>query len=139
MTASEQQQLVEDYVLIENPQERFGLLVARSSPLAPLEEAEKIDENLVPGCISQVWLAGSLEDGRCRFRVQGDSTVVHAVAALLCEWFDGLTPEEVLNSPKNLLDQLKISSQLSPTRRRGMGQVVTKICSLAESWHSTPS
>lgn len=139
MNATEQQQLVEDYLLIENAQERFSALVSRSSPVAGVQEEEAIEQNLVPGCVSQVWLVGDLENGVCRFRVQGDSTIVHSVAALLCEWFDGLTPGEVLSAPKDPLDQLKISSQLSPTRRRGMGQFVTRICSLAESWHASPS
>ncbi|MEM1296139.1 MAG: SufE family protein, partial [Verrucomicrobiota bacterium] len=68
MNSVEQQQLIEDYLLIENPQERFGALVSRATRLGSLKEEEKVDQNLVPGCVSQVWLVGALEAGRCRFR-----------------------------------------------------------------------
>ncbi len=133
MTKEEQREFIADYLLIENAQERFSALVARKSLLPPLDESDQIETNRVEGCVSQVWLVGENPNGVWRFRTEADSTIVAALAKLIAEWFDGLPPEEIRDSPHDLLDQLQISGQLSPTRRRGMAQIFLKIQSLAVS------
>ncbi len=137
MTPDAQNQFLDDYLLIENPQERFSAIVSRNSPLASLDEAKRTDANQVEGCVSRVWLVGELDEaGKCRFRAEADAAIVDALAKLIAEWFDGMAPKEIMAAPADLLDRLGIASQLSPTRRRGMGQIFGKIRGLAESWVS---
>lgn len=131
--AEKQQQLIEDYSLIEDRMERFSAIMARPDPLAPLTDEEKIDANRVEGCVSMVWLVGSCEDGVCRYRVDADSSIVRGVAMLLCEMYDGQPAQEIIDTEPELIDALRIGDQLSPTRRKGMGHIREKIRSYAKS------
>lgn len=126
-----QQQLVAKLSLIEDRQERLAWVVDRVRKIPPLPESKKTEENRVQGCVSRVWLIGSVEDGVCRFLVDADSTLVKGLAWLLCEVADGATPSEVATFDIRILEQLRLSDQLSPTRLNGLEQVQRRIRELA--------
>lgn len=126
-----QQQLVTKISLIEDRQERLAWVVDRARKVPSLAEAEKTEENRVQGCVSRVWLIGNVEEGRCRFRVDADSTLVKGLAWLLCEVADDAPPSEVATFEIGILEELHLSDQLSPTRRNGLEQVQRRIRELA--------
>ncbi|MEA3207254.1 MAG: cysteine desulfuration protein SufE [Chthoniobacter sp.] len=121
--AEKQQQLIAKYRIIEDPQERLAALTARGRKWPAPSDAERTDANRVQGCVSQVWLVGALEDGRCRFRMAADSPLVQGLAALLCELYDGGTPAEIAAVEPELMEELGIARQLSPTRLDGLANV----------------
>jgi len=71
--AEKQQQMIENYGMIDDPLERLSAVVDRARTLAPLPETERIEANRITGCISRAWLVGEIEEGRCKFRADADS------------------------------------------------------------------
>src|SRR5688572_17309589 len=110
-------QLIAKLALIEDVQERLAWVVDRARKLPPIPETERVEENRVEGCVSRVWLVGTVEDGVCRFRLDADSTLVKGLAGLLCEVCDGSTANDTAQFQPRVLDELRLSQQLSPTRR----------------------
>ena len=106
--------------MVDDPQERLALLVDRARHLPEMPVAERIDAHRVRGCVSIVWLAGELRDGRCYFHCAAESPMVRALVAFLCEFFSGFTPREILASDPDPLEKLGIARNLSPTRRNGL-------------------
>lgn len=122
--------LIEDLNLIEDPQERLSALVARGSA-SRLPETLKSEENLVRGCMSRVWVAGSLENGRCRFICDADSPMVKGLVALLCDLYSDAPPSEVVATEPELWEQCGFTRLLSPTRLNGLRSVRARISELA--------
>lgn len=114
------QQLVDELAIVDDPQERLALLVDRARRLPPLSPEMKTDAHRVPGCVSVVWLAGQLREGRCYFHSDAESPIVRALVGLLAEFFSGFTPSEILVSDPDPLDALGVARNLSPTRRNGL-------------------
>lgn len=121
--AEKQQQLIEDFLLIENPQERLSAVVDRARRLKPLPDTERTDAHRVPGCVSQVWLVGELRDGRCHFRCDAEGPLVKGLVALLCEFFTDAVPTEITASTVDPLAALGLLQNLSPTRQNGLAAV----------------
>jgi cysteine desulfuration protein SufE len=139
MTAStKQQQLRESLVAQPDGPSRLAWLIdqARQRPLLPAEW--RADEHQVEGCLVRLWFVPEWRDGRCWFRAESDSLVVKAVAGFLCDYFSGLTPEEILAHPPELLPDLGITQHLTPNRRNGLSRVQKKIRAFAET-HLTPA
>jgi cysteine desulfuration protein SufE len=128
-----QQQLIARLRIIEDPHERLAAIVARGRKWPALAEPERTEASRVQGCVSPVWLAGSLDAGRCRFRVTAESPLVQGLAALLCELYDGEPAEEVGALEPELFDELGLSRQLSPTRLNGLANVRRVIREFAQS------
>lgn len=129
--AERQQLLVDDLAIIEDSQERLAAVVDRAKRLPPLPPADRIEQNRVRGCVSQVWVIGELRDGRCAFRCDADGPLVKGLVAFLCEFFTGATPAEIAASDADPLEALGLMRNLSPTRHNGLGAVRTRIRELA--------
>ncbi len=123
MTASERQSLlIEDYGLIDDPRERFQLIVetAATGALA-LADADRIEANLVPGCVSKVWLAlRPRSDGTVDVLVASESPALPGIAALFCRVYSGSPPAEILATEPDFIERLGIDRHLTPTRARGL-------------------
>jgi cysteine desulfuration protein SufE len=126
-----QQQLVSKISLIEDLQERMAYVVERVRKLPPIAEEEKTDSNRVQGCVSRVWLVARVEDEILRLSVDADSTLVRGLAWLVCETYDGTPVTEAASFTPSVLEDLRLSAQLSPTRRNGLEQVQLRIRQIA--------
>jgi cysteine desulfuration protein SufE len=121
--AEHQRALIAKLAIIEDAHERLAAITSRAKKWPVPAESERIDERLVRGCSSRVWLVGEVRDGRCHFRVDGDSTLMKGLAALLCEVYEGGTPEEVVAVEPEIIAGLGIDRMLSPTRLNGLAAV----------------
>jgi cysteine desulfuration protein SufE len=121
--AERQHPLIARYTIIHDPQERMAAVMERGKKWPDVSAGERTEANRIRGCASQVWLAGSFENGRCHFRVTADSALVKGLAALIAEFFDGRTPAEITACDIEPLEALGLTRQLSPTRLNGLANV----------------
>lgn len=108
---------------IEDPHERLAVAMTWKTGMKPLKQEDRIEGNLVRGCVSRVWLAAEMEEGRCRFRMDADSPLVRGLAGMLCGIYDGAAPAEAVTEEPVVLEELGILRNLSPTRRNGLAAV----------------
>jgi cysteine desulfuration protein SufE len=125
--ADKQRQLIEDYAIIPDPQERLAAVVDQARRRPPLAETERTEANRVKGCVSLAWVVGEVRDGRCHFRSDADSPLVRGLLALLCDFYSNATPADVAATEPVLLDELGLAKNLSPTRLNGLRSVRAKI------------
>ena len=126
-----QSNLIASYAILPDAHERLAALTSRRSHLLPLSPEARTDDALVPGCVSRVWLVGSMENGRCRFQMHADSALVKGLAAALCELYDDAAPEEILETEPEFFEALGIAANLTPTRLNGLAHIRAQIAAFA--------
>ena len=128
--ASREQDLIDSFSIIPDPHERMSAIVAGcSGPGIPAEERR--EEDLVPGCVSRVWLTGTVVDGLLQLRWDAGSPLVRGLAGLVCKVYEGTAPQEAAIYRTNILTGLKLDRQLSPTRLNGLENAGRHIQALA--------
>ena len=133
MTLEEKKQrIVEDLSFIEDPHERLGYIIDIGKSAEGLEESFKTDQYRIEGCISNLWLVPTLEDGKCFYRADSDAMVTKGFASLLCQLYSGHEPQEVLTVDPAFLSEVGVTQHLSPNRRNGLTQVGERIMSFAK-------
>jgi len=102
--------------------------------LPAMTDEEKIDDHLVDGCESKVWLLGDVIDGHWQFRAASDARLIRGLVALLLTRVNGLSAQELqqVDLP-DWFNQLGLSRQLSPSRSNGLNAVLQKMRGLADS------
>ncbi|WP_420471669.1 SufE family protein [Brevundimonas sp. FT23042] len=121
-------ELVEEFDLLGDWEGRIEYVIDLGKDLEPLPEADRIDENKVPGCAAQVWLAGHREGDRLHFRADSDSALSKGNIALLLRLYSGRTPEEILGfDARAALDRLGLPSALTRQRANGLNSMVGRI------------
>lgn len=131
MLAEKQADLIARYAIIPDAQERLAVIIARKPAVPPVPEAARTEELLVPGCQSRVWLRGRLEEGRCRFEMEAESALVKGLVGLLCDFYDNAPADEVASVEPELLEQMGIARNLTPTRLNGLAAVRNAIRAFA--------
>jgi cysteine desulfuration protein SufE len=129
--AEKQRQIIEDFAVIENRQERLAAVVDRARNLRPLPPADRTEEHRVAGCVSAVWLLAEMAGTQMRFKHDADSPLVRGLVALLCEIYEGGTPGEIVGTEPIVLEELDLIRDLTPTRRNGLAAVRSRIKALA--------
>lgn len=121
-------ELAEDFDLLGDWEQRIEYVIELGKGLAPLDEAERIEANKVPGCAAQVWLASTAADGRLWFAADSDSALSKGNIALLLKLYSGRTPVEILDfDAKAALDRLGLPSALTRQRANGLNSMVGRI------------
>ncbi len=134
MTLTEKLQgVVEDFAILDDPQERLGAVLDRSKRNAPLHPSDRTEANRVRGCVSVVWLVSEVRDGLCHFRSDAESPLVRGLVAFVCDFFSGAPATEIAATTLNPLEALDLIRNLSPTRRNGLASVLATIRAFAAS------
>ncbi len=115
-------------------EQRARLLMQWGDQLAPLSDEERIEENLVHGCESKVWLTGEVSDNAWLFRAGSDARLIRGLVALLLARVNGLSERELaaVDLP-DWFNQLGLARQLSPSRSNGLNAVLQKMRQLTQA------
>ncbi|PZU75943.1 MAG: cysteine desulfuration protein SufE [Brevundimonas sp.] len=121
--------LAEDFDLLGDWEQRIEYVIELGKGLAPLDAADRIEANKVPGCAAQVWLAvHPTDDGRLWFAADSDSALSKGNIALLLKLYSGRTPTEILAfDARAALDRLGLPAALTRQRANGLNSMVGRI------------
>ena len=125
--------LREEFEIFDNPQDKFEYIISKSKNTPGLDASLKTEANLVQGCVSNLWLAVSFENGVCDFKSDADSIITKGIANLVCGMYGRLTPQEILDFDCAILEEVGISQYLSPNRRNGLSQLCGRISDFARA------
>jgi cysteine desulfuration protein SufE len=126
-------ELIAELAPFADHHERFQYVIDRAKSAPALAAGLKLDTFLIEGCTSNLWLVPSLEAGACRFRCDADSLITKGVASLVCEFYDGASPQEVAATDADFLSAVGITQHLSPNRRNGLTNLVGRIRAFARA------
>ncbi|MDB6031915.1 MAG: Fe-S metabolism protein SufE [Verrucomicrobiales bacterium] len=118
-------------ISITDGQERFAWLIARGKRQAALDPSLKTEAHRVEGCLSKLWFAAEYRDSRCYFHTDADSMIVKSIAGLLCEFYSGSYPHEILKLDPSFLAEVGIHQHLTSNRRNSLSKVWGKIHTFA--------
>lgn len=122
-----QEEIVEEFEYLGDWTERYKHIADLGRKLPPFPEAERVEENKVKGCQSQVWLAGHLDGSRVIFDADSDALIVRGLIALALRVYSGRTPAEILDTPPEFINKIGMSEHLSANRANGLQSVIKQI------------
>ena len=137
MTIEEKQdRIIRQFNLLGDWPERYKYIIKLGQKLDPIDEDKKVDENLVRGCQSQVWLVTDLENEKVNFYADSDAAITKGLVALLVQFYSGETPDVILNTNPAFIKQIGMEDHLSPTRSNGLASMVKQMKIYAMAYKS---
>ena len=127
-------ELVRRFSIFDEWEERYAYLIDLGRKLPALAEEHHIKDNLVEGCLSQVWLVCTLtDDNIVHLQANSDSAIVKGLIGLVLMVYEGQTATEILTTDlSNLFVELKLDSHLSANRRNGFMSMIGTIQNFAQ-------
>ncbi|MDR0688392.1 MAG: SufE family protein [Prevotellaceae bacterium] len=128
MTIQEiQQQVADDFSLFTEWLDKYAYLIELGKSLPPYDEKNKVEQNLIQGCQSRVWLNAKLEDGKVIFTADSDAIITKGIVSLLIRVFSGQTPQDIIAANTEFIDRIGLRENLSPTRANGLLSMVKQL------------
>jgi cysteine desulfuration protein SufE len=124
--------IIENFSLLDEWDDRYRYVIELGRKLPPFPDELRTDVNKVQGCVSQVWLATSVQrgDGEARLRFVGDSDahIVRGLVAILIALLSGRTASEIAHdNPIALFERLGLGEHLTPQRSNGFRSMVARM------------
>jgi len=119
--------IVEEFNQFKNWEDRYKHLIDFGKHLETLPENYRLEENKVKGCQSQVWLYATLEDDKIKLYADSDASIVKGIVALLVYVYSESTPDEILNTKPNFIEEIGLKEHLSMSRANGLTSMVKQI------------
>lgn len=122
-----QDEVIEEFSDFTDWMDKYQLLIDLGNDQEPLDEQYKVEQNLIDGCQSRVWLQADYEDGVIRFTAESDALIVKGIVALLIRVLSGHTPQEILDADLYFIEKIGLKEHLSPTRSNGLLAMVKQM------------
>ena len=128
MTIKEiQEEIIDEFAMFDDWMERYEYLIELGKSLPIIDQQYKLDENLIKGCQSKVWLHSTSKDGKILFTADSDAILTKGLVALLLRVFTNQTSEDILNAGTDFIDKIGLKEHLSPTRANGLVSMLKQI------------
>ena len=122
-----QDEIIEEFSGFDDWMDKYQLLIDLGNEQEPLDEKYKVENNLIDGCQSRVWLQADYTDGKIYFTAESDALIVKGIVALLIRVLSGHTPQEILDADLYFIEQIGLKEHLSPTRSNGLLAMVKQM------------
>ena len=128
MTIKEiQEEIVDEFSMFDDWMDRYEYIIELGKSLPLIKEEFKLDENLINGCQSKVWLHSKIENDFIEFTGDSDAILTKGIVALLLRVFNGQKADAILNANMDFIDEIGLKEHLSPTRANGLVSMIKQI------------
>jgi cysteine desulfuration protein SufE len=129
MTNQKLDELIADFELLDDWEERYRYVIELGRALPPLNGALKSPATKVSGCASQVWIfTTATDDGRLNLQGDSDALIVKGLIAIAFIIFAPLTLENILTvDAQSIFAKLGLKDHLTPQRSNGLASMVARI------------
>ncbi|MFK5880156.1 MAG: SufE family protein [Flavobacteriaceae bacterium] len=137
MTIKEiQEEIIDEFAVFDDWMERYEYMIDLGKSLEIIDDTNKIDENLIKGCQSKVWIHADLKDGSIHFSADSDAILTKGIVALVLRVFSSQKPKDILEADTEFINEIGLKEHLSPTRANGLVSMLKQIKLYALAYQS---
>lgn len=131
-----QDRIVKEFSLFDDWTERYKYIIKHGEKLEALPDDDRVKDNLVKGCQSQVWLTADLKNGRVIFSADSDAAITKGLVSLVVRLYSNQKPEDILAVNPDFISKIGMQQHLSPTRANGLASMVKQMKIYAMAYKS---
>lgn len=128
MTIKEiEQEIIKEFELYDDWMDKYNYIIELGKSLPLIDEKYKIENNLISGCQSRVWLHASFVDGKVIFEADSDAVITKGIVNLMIRVLSNQTPDDIINTQLDFLDKIGLKEHLSPIRSNGLLSMIKQM------------
>ena len=112
--------------------DRLQYLVDLAKEVQPLSDKEKVDENKITGCASNLWVVGEKDkDNTMTYKHDGDAFITKGTAKVILDIVNGEKADDVNKLTLEDFYHLGIRELLTMQRQVGFASLIERIIKIA--------
>ena len=119
--------IIEDFEMFDDWIQKYEYLIDLGKELTPIEEKYKIEDNLIKGCQSRVWLHAEKQDDKIIYTADSDAIMTKGIIAILINVLSNQKATEIISADLRFIEAIGLKEQLSATRANGLVSMIKKM------------
>lgn len=137
MTIKEiQAEIIDEFSMFDDWMDRYEYIIELGKNLPLIKEEFKIEDNIIKGCQSKVWLQGEESEDKIIFTADSDAILTKGIIAILIRTFSQQKAIDILQADMDFIDEIGLKEHLSPTRANGLVSMIKNIKMYALAFQS---
>lgn len=123
-----QNEIISEFEILGDDREsKIFYIMELGQTLPPLDEKHKVDENIIKGCQSKVWLAAGLEGDKVVFNSDSNTEITKGLVSLLIRVLSGRTPGEIINADLYFIERIGMGQLIGSQRSNGLTSMIKQM------------
>ena len=125
--AAIQAEIVGEFDMFEDWMEKYEYIIELGKNLPIIDDKHKIEDNLIKGCQSRVWLHAQHNNGIITYTADSDAIITKGIVAILIRVLSNQKAEEIAKANLVFIDEIGLKEQLSQTRANGLVSMIKEM------------
>ncbi|HLW19052.1 MAG TPA: SufE family protein [Cyclobacteriaceae bacterium] len=123
-----QEEIIDEFsILGDDKESTIYYIMEIGDKLAPFPENERIEENIIKGCQSKVWLTTRFEDNKVFFLADSNTDITKGLISLLIRVLSGRTPQEILDTDLYFINKIGMNNIIGSQRSNGLVSMIKQM------------
>lgn len=122
-----QEEIIEEFAMFDDWMQKYDYLIELSKDIPLISEEYRLNENLIKGCQSKVWLHAREIDGKVIYTADSDAIITKGIAALLIRVLSEQKAEDIIENEMYFIDAIGLKEHLSMTRSNGLVSMIKQM------------
>jgi cysteine desulfuration protein SufE len=122
-----QEEIIEEFEMFDDWMQKYEYLIDLGKELPLINEKHKIEDNLIKGCQSRVWLHAEEKNGKIIYTADSDAIMTKGIIAILIRVLSNQAPPEITGANLKFINEIGLKEQLSPSRANGLFSMIKQM------------
>lgn len=123
-----QDEIVSEFeILGDDKESTIFYIMELGGNLEPFPEEEKIEDNIIKGCQSKVWLIADDRDGKVHYQADSNTDITKGLISLLIRVLNNRKPEEIIHSELDFIEKIGMGSIIGSQRSNGLAAMIKQM------------
>lgn len=127
ITEKIQKEIIDNFNMLDDDIEMsLNYLMELGEGLEPMNEDLRVDDNIIKGCQSKVWLTHTFVDDKLLFLGDSNTAITKGLLSLLINIFNNRSPKEILDSKLFFINETGLCRFIGTQRSNGLEAMENK-------------
>jgi cysteine desulfuration protein SufE len=123
-----QNEIIEEFEYLSDDRDAMLFyLMELGDKMPDFPEQYRLDENLIKGCQSKVWLQSSFHDDKVSFEADSNTDITRGLISLLIRILSGQSPDDIINADLDFVEKIGMGQIIGSQRSNGFASMVKQI------------
>lgn len=123
-----QEEIISEFEILGDDREsKIFYIMELGQTLPAMDESMKVEENIIKGCQSKVWLTGALADNRVKFNADSNTEVTKGLISLLVRVLSGQKPQDIMESELFFIEKIGMGQLIGSQRSNGLSSMIKQM------------
>lgn len=123
-----QDEIVSEFeILGDDKESTIFYIMELGSNLEPFPENERVEENIIKGCQSKVWLIADEKENKVHYQADSNTDITKGLISLLIRVLNDRTPQEIINTDLNFINKIGMGGIIGSQRSNGLAAMIKQM------------